>query len=264
MKELTRRTGLAMIAFLGLAPLAACGGGGSSGGSGGASDLTVSEAVARDADGNAVHLGEVVTTEGLVTVSAGVFANNKLKVFAEDGGDGIMVYHQSAADVDAFQEGDRLRVTGTILQADPTSDSNPATGTVIVDLTSGSWQVLSAGNPLPTPAPVTLDELGAHGDAYTGALVRVTGVHKVSGDWPVLGSKSTQVELGDDTGSTQIVLRLQRNTITEETVAELAAVGGGVFDLAGIVVQDDGTEDGKLLDGYEIWIRGADDIEPGA
>ena len=264
MRELTRKTGLATIVLLGLGMLAGCGGGGSSGSSGGANDLTVSEAVARDADGNAIHLGEVVTTEGVVTVSAGVFANNKLKVFIQDGGDGIMVYHQSAADVDAFQAGDRLRATGTILQADPTSDANPANGTVIVDLTSGSWQLLSAGNPLPTPAPVALDALGAHGDTYTGTLVRVAGVHKVSGDWPVLGSKSTQVEIGDATGSTQLVLRLQKNTITEETVGKLEAIGDGVFDLVGIVVQDDGTDDGKLLSGYEIWVRGAGDIEPGA
>ena len=123
--------------------------------------------------------------------------------------------------------------------------------------------MLSAGNPLPTPAPVTLDELGAHGDAYTGTLVRVAAVHKVSGDWPVLGSKSTQVEIGDDAGSTQLVLRLQRNTITQETVTELEAIGDGTFDLVGIVVQDDGTDDGKLLSGYEIWVRGAGDIEPG-
>src|SRR5574341_125944 len=44
--------------------------------------LSVADAVARDADGVAVRLGQTVTIEGVVTVSAGIFANNKLKVFA--------------------------------------------------------------------------------------------------------------------------------------------------------------------------------------
>ncbi len=224
---------------------------------------SIAAAVARDADGVAVHLGETLTVEGVVTVSAGVFANNKLKIFIQDGDVAIMVYHQSSADVDAFQAGDRLRATGVIRQEDPTSDSNPAKGTVAVDITSGSWEVLSAGNPLPAAQLVTLADLQANGDAFTGTVVRVTGVRKVDGDWPALGSKSTQVTVSDDGGASTAVLRLQRNTIDPATVSKVEAIGDGVFDLTGIVVQDDGTDDGKLLSGYEIWIRGADDIDAG-
>ena len=72
--------------------------------------------VARNPDGSAVHLGERITTEGIVTVDAATFANSKLKVFVQDGGAGIMVYHQTSAAVDAFRKGQRLRVTGTIGQ----------------------------------------------------------------------------------------------------------------------------------------------------
>ena len=216
--------------------------------------------MARDANGVAVHLGQTVTTEGVVTVSAGIFANNKLKVFVQDGGAGIMVYHQSSADVDAFQTGQRLRATGVIRQQDPTSDANPATGTILIDITQGSVSVVSDGNPVPDPQPVTLATLNASGTVYTGVLVQITGVQKVSGNWPAAGSKSTQVQISDDGGTTTTVLRLQRNTITLQLAQKLAAIGNGSFTLVGIVVQDDENADGKLLTDFEIWLRGADDV----
>jgi hypothetical protein len=222
--------------------------------------VPVAEAVARDASGVALHLGQTVTTEGVVTVAAGIFANNKLKVFVQDGGAGIMVYHQSSADVDAFQPGQRLRATGVIRQQDPTSDANPATGTVLVDITQGSASVVSDGNPLPDPQVVTLATLNANGTAYTGTLVRVAGVQKVSGDWPTVGSKSTQVGISDDGGTNTVVLRFQRNTITQPLVQKLNAIGDGSFTLIGIVLQDDEDNNGTLLTDFEIWLRGADDV----
>src|SRR5262249_4181200 len=158
--------------------------------------------VARDADGHAVHLGQTVATEGVVTVSAGILANNKLKIFIQDGTAGIMVYHQSSADVAAFLAGQLLRVTGVIIQQDPTSDDNPATGTVTVDISHGSWSILSDGNPLPDPQPVTLATLNAAGIGYTGSLVQVHGVQKIAGNWPAVGSKKTQVTISDNGGTT--------------------------------------------------------------
>jgi len=222
--------------------------------------LSVAEAVARDADGVAVRLNQTITTEGVVTVAAGIFANNKLKVFIQDAGAAIMVYHQSSANVDAFKVGQRLRATGVVRQQDPTSDSNPAIGTVLVDISQGSAVVVSDGNPLPDPQLVTLATLNASGNAYTGSLVRVEGVQKVSGNWPTAGSKSTQVDIGDDGGTQTVVLRFQRNTITQQLAQKLSAIGDGSFTLVGIVVQDDATDDGKLLSGFEIWVRGAEDI----
>ena len=225
--------------------------------------MPIAAAVARDADGVAVHLGQTITTEGVVTVAAGLFANMKLKVFIQDGGAGIMVYHQSSAAVDAFQPGQRLRATGVIRQQDPTSDSNPAIGTVAVDITQGSATVLSDGNALPDPQVMTLATLNTSGTIYTGTVVHVNGVQKVSGDWPTIGSKSTQVNVSDDAGANTNILRFQRFTITPDLVTELDAIGNGAFTLTGIVVQDDGTNDGKLLRGFEIWERGADDISGG-
>jgi hypothetical protein len=171
-----------------------------------------------------------------------------------------MVYHENSANVEAFQTGQRLRATGVIRQQDPTSDANPAIGTVAVDITQGSAVVLNAGNPLPDPQVTSLATLNASGTSYTGTLVRVTGVQKVSGSWPTVGSKSTQVSISDDGGTNTNILRFQRNTITPQLVQKLNAIGDGAFTLVGIVVQDDATNDGQLLSGFEIWVRGADDV----
>lgn len=223
--------------------------------------MSIAAAVARDANGVAVHLGQTIATEGVVTVAAGLFANMKLKVFIQAGDAGILVYHQSSAAVDQFQPGQRLRATGVIRQQDPTSDSNPAVGTVLVDITQGSWMVLSDGNTLPDPQVVTLATLNASGTIYTGTIVRINGVHKTSGSWPTAPlTKSTQVSISDDAGTTINTLRLQRFTTSQQLIDELNAIGNGAFTLTGIVVQDDGTNDGKLLSGFEIWERGADDV----
>ena len=225
--------------------------------------LTVAEAVARDASGVAVHLGERITTEGIVTVDAATFANSKLKVFVQDGGAGIMVYHQTSANVDAFQQGQRLRVTGTIGQFDPTAGAdNRGQGTVLVDLTTnGSWTVVSDGNPLPDPRPATLADVAANGVALTGTLVRLSGLHKVSGEWPLVGDRSTQVVVGDASGGPDTPLRLQRLTITPALTAKLATIGNAPFDVTVIVVQDDpDTSDGQLS-GFELWPRGVGDFD---
>src|SRR5262245_23967466 len=105
--------------------------------------ISIRDAVARDETGVARLLDQRISVEGVVTVSAGLFANNKLKVFVQDEGIGIMIYHQSSGSVEAFQAGDRLRATGVVRQADPTSFDNAAMGTILVDLTGGSWTVLS-------------------------------------------------------------------------------------------------------------------------
>ncbi len=255
-----RRVAMHGAVLLAAALLQACGGGGSGGGDdGGGSDLTVGEAVVRDSSGAAIHLDETITTTGVATVSAGVFANNKLKIFVQSEGAGIMVYHQSSADVAAFQAGDELRVTGIVRQTDPTSDNNPATGTVQLDVTDGSAEVLSSGNPLPEPREVSLSQID---DATVGVLVLVRGVSKTSGEWPEVGSRSSQVTVSDDGGATDLVLRFQRNTITPELVARLESIGDGPFDLEAIVVQDDQDDDGSLLGGFELWVRGAEDLAP--
>lgn len=223
--------------------------------------VAVGVAVARDAQGIALRLGEVLTTEGVVTVGAGTFANRKLKVFAQDGPNGVMLYHGNSAEVDAFQVGDRVRGTGMIRQEDPTSDDNPARGTVMLDLTGRSWRIVSSGNPLPLPQDVTLAELVAGGIPYVGEVVRVAGLRKVAGTWPSVGGRSTQVTVSDDGGRTQIPLRIQRATLATPALPDaLAAIGEGAFTLTGIVVQDDPASSGALVGGFEIWLRGASDV----
>ena len=222
--------------------------------------ISIADAVARDARGVAVRLGQSVTTEGVVTVQAGAFANGKLKIFAQSDGAGIMVYHQTSAAVPAFQRGDRLRVTGVIRQVDPTGGGdNLAAGTVLVDLTSGAWDILSMGNPLPDPVPITLPDLAAQGIALTGTLVHVAALQKVAGDWPKFGDRSTAVTVGD--GAATAMMRFQRPVITLPLSDLLTTIGNNPFAATAIVVQDDRSPDGSRLGGFELWIRGADDIQ---
>jgi len=250
------------LALLNLGLLSACGGSGGGGNNNNSSDsLSIAEAVGRDADGVAIHLGETIQTEGVVTVDAGVYANNKLKIFTQDGADGIMVYHESAAEIAAFQEGEKLRVTGVIGQEDPTSDSNRAIGTVLVNVTSMQTDVLSTGNALPEPLPITLQTLTDEGNDYVGTLIVADNVRKESGSWPVVGDRSKQVTIIDDTGATAI-LRFQRNTITQEMADKLAVIGDDPYTLIGILVQDDTDDNGTLFGGYEVWPRSAADIVP--
>lgn len=220
------------------------------------SGLTVAQVVARDSHGAALLLNQTVSTEGIVTVSAGTLANNKLKIFIQSGAAGIMVYHQNAGDVSyAFQAGDRIRVTGVIRQQDPNPGSDVLlVGTVMIDISAGSWAVLSNGNPLPLPQSVTLHDVAANGIPYTGVLVSAANVQKTAGTWPVLGGKSTSVTVSDDSGATRLTLRFQKNTFSLDSdfVNKLNAIGNSVFQLVGIVVQDGSN--------FEIWIRGANDI----
>ncbi len=230
----------------------------------GAGAISVADAVARDAQGTAVRLGQTITTEGVVTVDAGALAGSKLKIFIQSGGAGIMVYDETSANVPAFQAGDYLRATGVIRQADPGGGDNPAEGTVLVDITNGAWSVLSTGNALPTPIAVTLPELMTGGVALTGTVVYVSSVHKVAGDWPQVGDRTTEVTIGDDSGAT-VTMRFQRPIILPPLTGALAAIGNGPFAASAIVVQDDLDANGTLLSGFGLWVRGADDIAaPGA
>jgi len=222
--------------------------------------IRIEEVVRRDALGNAVHLSQVVTTEGVLTGAAGLFANNKLKVFAQDGGYGVMVYHQSSADVSAYAQGDRLRVTGVVQQKDATSPDNPSLGTVIVDITDGASTRLSGDNPLPAPTTLTVAAIVAGGIPHVGTLVRVDGLRKVAGDWPLVGSRSTQVSVSDDEGASVIGVRFQRNTITSALVQALDQIGDGEFSLIGVLLQNDEDNNGSLLGGMEIWPRGVEDV----
>lgn len=247
---------LGMIASIALVA-SACGGGNDR--RGGSELLDIGEVIARGANGVALRLGESVTTEGVVIVDAPVFANNKLKSFIQEGTDGVMVFHATSAGVPSFGEGDRLRISGRVLQADPTSDANRAEGTIMVDVTDGVIEVLSTGNPLPSPTTVTCAQLADEGDGFVGTLVRIEGVRRVAGAWPSAGSRSAEVTITDDDSHT-VILRMQRNTIDAALADRFAAIGDTPFDLMGIVVQDDTNNDGDLLDGFELWIRGVKDI----
>ena len=96
----------------------------------------------------------------------------------------------------------------------------------------------------------------AHGDprGYVAAL------QKVAGDWPKFGDRSTGVTVGDGSAAAAM-MRFQRPVITLQLSDLLITIGNSPFAATAIVVQDDRSPDGSRLGGFELWIRGADDIE---
>ena len=125
--------------------------------------------------------------------------------------------------------------------------------------TDGQVTVLDQGNPLPEPVAVSAAALVADGVPYTGLVVRIAGLRRISGDWPQLGDRTTEVVVGDGAGAT-LTMRFQRATITAALADALAAIGDAPFTATGIVVQDDPTPGDGLLDNFELWSRGAADI----
>lgn len=133
----------------------------------------IAEIVRRDTHGIAVHLGETVTAQGVVTVDAGAFGNNLLKIYLQVGNAGVKVFHQTSANVEAFEAGEELRVTGVVRQIDQVGGDVRNDGTIQIDISAGSAEVVSQGNTLPAPTVVTVAELLARGIELTGTLVRV-------------------------------------------------------------------------------------------
>ena len=226
--------------------------------------LSVAEAVARDADGKALHLDRPSPRKGWSPSPRVSWPTTSSRSSSRTATPGSWCTHQSSADVDAFQPGQRLRVTGVIRQQDPTSDSNPATGTVAVDITTGSWTVLSDGNPLPDPQPVTLATLNASGTNYTGSLVRVHACRKSPATGPRSAARARRSRSATTRAPPPWCCASNASPSRRSSCKKLNAIGNGAFTLTGIVVQDDDTDDGTLLSGFEIWERGADDVVGGS
>lgn len=107
--------------------------------------------------------GAVVTTEGIVTAQK--FNNGFFLQTADASVDadpntsqGIFVFTSTAPPATAAV-GNRIRVTGTVTEFTPSTNLNQLSITEIVSVTS--IQVLSSGNPLPTPVALTSADFGA-------------------------------------------------------------------------------------------------------
>lgn len=153
--------------------------------------------IANIQDSISVYDGQTVTIQGIVTIGAGVTHNIQLNVFIQDESNrGLMLYNSNitANHTQNLVRGNELLVTGVV-----TEYNN------ITELTSFTYQVLSTGNPEPTPVYIDLSQ---YLTGYEGTLVRAVG--EISDRWSAGGGTniiiedqagfSTTVRVWDSTG----------------------------------------------------------------
>lgn len=149
-------------------------------------------------------VGAAVTTEGIVTaqkfnngfflqtVDASVDANPATS-------QGIFVFTSTAPPATAAV-GNRIRVTGTVAEFTPSTNLNQLSITQIASVTS--IQVLSTGNPLPTPIALTSADFGAASTTSTaerleGMRVSVANAVSIDGsDGNITESSATSSTTG--------------------------------------------------------------------
>jgi uncharacterized protein len=145
-------------------------------------------------------IGTIVTTEGIVTAQK--FNNGFFLQSANDDGnpatsEGIFVFTSTAPPATATV-GNRIRVTGTVVEFTPSTDLNQLSITEITTVTS--IQVLSTGNALPAPIALTSTDFNAastpaNGEKYEGMRVSIA-------DARVVASSSGNITESSATSST--------------------------------------------------------------
>jgi hypothetical protein len=163
--------------------------------------ITIAEA-REDLNGDYVpdRLGDTVTVQGVV------FTPN----FASTAGVNHYYIYDETAGVHTFcpgphlfnwNLGDETELTGVVAQFMGAIE--------IIALDSLSWVLISAGNPLPEPAVLTIGEYLSDPESYEGSLVQLSSVTMAGGFWPGPGVNSLiQVSDGIDT----VDLFLDRDT----------------------------------------------------
>ena len=146
--------------------------------------------------------GAIVTTEGIVTAQK--FNNGFFLQAANDDGnpatsEGIFVFTSTAPPATATV-GNRIRVTGTVVEFTPSTNLNQLSITEITTVTS--IQVLSTGNALPAPVELTSTDFGAAstpgtGEKFEGMRISVARAIAVAGaDGNITESSATSSTTG--------------------------------------------------------------------
>lgn len=161
--------------------------------------ISISEA-REDLNGDFIpdRAGDTVTVMGVVFTPN--FAPGLNHYYIDDGTAGIHAFapgpHQCNWDL-----GDETRIKGVVTHFNGCTE--------IIALDSLSWVLMSVGNPLPDPVPLTIGQYLSDPEFYEGSLVQLMSVTMVDGLWPGPGFNSMiQVSDGIDT----VDLWLDRDT----------------------------------------------------
>jgi hypothetical protein len=185
-------------------------------------DLTLCQVAEDDpVSGRPVHEGEFVRVQGLSLMESTVWAPNRVEFAITDGQCCTNVFLNGPGNL--IVRGDMVEVVGTV------GFFNGKTQITTPDL---SITVLSQGNPLPDPAPISTFELSVNGEDYESCLIKLQCVTIVGGTWPINVGDEANLTVDDGTGP--VTLRIDRDTDIDGNPAPtgpFSAVGiGGQFD----------------------------------
>jgi hypothetical protein len=207
------------------------------------------------------HLGQTVALKSTVTVGTGVItAGSYLKTFVQTGGHGAKVFGDMSATEDEFGydgsllseiytfEGDEIFIEVQITSHDGMIELVPVSGFHLA--------VLSLGNPVDDPEPLSVADLEADPGRWAGALVSLSDLEMVdvdpgdpTTDWPVYGEKSKDIRVRETGGGTKIGLPVYEGTGIPGSIAPEEP-----FDVAGVVHFEGGS--------LSVYPRKIEDINP--
>ncbi len=163
-----------------------------------------------NADGELLYSGFYARTQGIATVSAGVFDASNLNVYMQNENfEGINVFKYGAGDV-PFIEGHKYTVTGQLKQYNGLTELVPINAeTDIVDNGEAT---------MPEPLEVTIATILSAPESLEGLLLKVVNTDTVAGTaaWPDSG-KDANLTVTDDNGTSQITLRIDKDTNIDGT-----------------------------------------------
>lgn len=199
--------------------------------------IPIAEARENNSTGVPIKLGEIVTVNGIVTVS-NQFGS---PAYVQDHTGGIAVYDFNFSD--SVSIGDEVTITGTITQFNGltemeqvTVDAKPSTGNVV------------------TPIVVTISDVLGDGlagkELYESTLLRINGVTVNTTAWTVTGS-GVNYKLSD--GTNELDVRVDNDVPFAGQPAP-----GGSFDIVGVLSQYKNAS--PYAGGYQLMPRISEDI----
>jgi len=203
--------------------------------------IPIAEAKSNDANGVAIHSGDLVTIRGIVTVSNQFGSPSNV----QDNSGGISIYGSSFSN--AVQLGDEVLVTGTITQF------NGLNQLELPILHS----ILSSGNiiepVLATPSMLSGDGVGGI-ENYEGRLIRVNGVLVTELNGSTFGNWAYKnYMLTGSSSSDTVQIRIDNDTQIIGMVAP-----AGRFDVVGVLSQYKTSL--PFIGNYQLMPRIPDDI----
>ena len=149
--------------------------------------IPISQAI-EDLDNNFIpdHLDDTLTVQGVV-ISPN-FQTTSISYVIDDGTGGIDLFHYGST-TPVLNLGDEVMVTGVIDQYNGLTE--------IVPMSESDIQVVSTGNPVPSPIVLTISQYLANAELYENRLVGFMNVTKTSGNWPTTAGSGATIYFSD-------------------------------------------------------------------